>query len=132
MYFDHEAHPNLDTPRSSFVGGYGHCFVFASAAAVGAGLVVAVSHQQELTEDLGDVLANTATTVPVAFYLIAVAALRAHQGRPRIIPWSVGGAAALVVAASILPVALYVTAGVLSALVAVLIVSTRARVNAAG
>ena len=127
VYFDHEDHPRLDSARSSFIWGYGHYFVFAAAAAVGAGLVVAVLYQRELAEGISQTLASTATTVPVAIYLVAVAALRAHPGRPRIIAWAVNGAAVLVVATSFLPASLYVTAVLLSALVVVLIVSTRSR-----
>ena len=37
VYFDHEDNPRLDSPRSAFIWGYGHYFVFAAAAAVGAG-----------------------------------------------------------------------------------------------
>ena len=68
-----------------------------------------------------------ATTVPVAIYLIAVGLLHAHSGRPRIIPWSVGIAAVLVLADSFIPAPLYVTAGVLAVLVVVLTVATRTR-----
>ncbi len=101
--------------------------MFASAAAVGAGLVVAVNYQQERTEGIGYVLSSMATTVPVAIYLVTVAALHAHQGRRRLIPWSFGTAAVLVLADSFVPAPLYVTAGVLAALVVVLTVTTRTR-----
>ena len=60
--------------------GYGHYVVFASAAAVGAGLVVAVAYQRELTHGISYVVASMATTVPVAIYLIAVGALRSGSG----------------------------------------------------
>ena len=113
--------------RTSFFWGYAHYFVFASAAAVGAGLVVAVSYQQELTEGIGFVLSSMATTVPVAIYLVTVAALHAHRGRRRLIPLSFGIAAVLVLADSFIPAPLYVTAGVLTALVVVLTVTTRTR-----
>jgi len=132
VYFDHEDNPRLDSPRSAFIWGYGHYFVFAAAAAVGAGLVVAVSYHRELAEGIGQTLASTATTVPVAVYLVAVAALRAHPGRSRLIARAVNGAAVLVAATSFLPASLYVTAGVLAVLVLVLIVSTRSRSVAAG
>jgi hypothetical protein len=68
-----------------------------------------------------------ATSVPVAIYLVAVGALHAHPGRPRIVAWAVGSAAVLVVGVSFAPAPLYLTAAVLSALVAVLIVATRTR-----
>jgi len=73
------------------------------------------------------VVSSMATTVPVAIYLIAVGALRSGSGRPRIIPWAIGIAAVLVLADSFVPAPLYVTAGVLTALVVVLTVATRTR-----
>ena len=81
IYFDHEQNPRLDTARRSFVWGYGHYFVFASAAAVGAGLVVAVAFEREETHGIGYVISSLATTVPVAIYLITVCLLHAHPGR---------------------------------------------------
>ena len=94
--------------------------------------MVAVSYHREMAEGIGQTLANAATTVPVAVYLVAVAALRAHPGRSRLIARAVNGAAVLVAATSFLPASLYVTAGVLAVLVLVLIVSTRSRAVAAG
>jgi low temperature requirement protein LtrA len=127
IYFDHEAAPRLATARESFSWGYGHYFVFASAAAVGAGLVVAVAFERHETHGISYVLSAMATTVPVAIYLVAVGLLHSHPGRPRIIGVSVGVAALLVLADSFIPAPLYVTAGVLSVLVAILTVSTRTR-----
>ena len=130
IYFDHEATPRLDTARASFGWGYGHYFVFASAAAVGAGLVVAVAYERHETHGLGYVVSAMATTVPVAIYLIIVGLLHAHPGRPRIVPWSVGIAAVLVLADSFIPAPLYMTAGVLAVLVAVLTIVSRTRSGA--
>jgi low temperature requirement protein LtrA len=127
IYFDHEQNPRLNTARRSFMWGYGHYFVFGSAAAVGAGLVVAIAFEREEAQGISYVISSLATTVPVAIYLIAVCLLHAHPGRRRIIPWSFGIAAALVLADSFIPAPLYVTAGVLTALVVVLTVTTRTR-----
>ncbi len=63
----------------------------------------------------------------MAVYLVAVAALRSHRGRARIIAWAVNGTAVLVLGASFLPASLQVTAAVLAGLVLVLIISTRSR-----
>lgn len=125
IYFDNEAIPRLNTAKESFLWGYGHYFAFASAAAVGAGLVVAVAYQREMTHGISDVLSAAATTVPVAVYLIAVGALRSYPGRPRLVPWAIGVAAALVLVDTFVPAPLYMTAGVLTALVTVLIYATR-------
>ena len=44
MYFDRPVHDLLTSLRKAFVWGYGHYFVFAAAAAVGAGLAVNVDY----------------------------------------------------------------------------------------
>ena len=71
----------IDRLGGAFAWGYGHYVVFASAAAVGAGLAVAVdqvtSHSQ-----LTDLEAGFTITVPVSVYLLAVWALHARQKAP--------------------------------------------------
>jgi low temperature requirement protein LtrA len=70
-----------DSWRPVFTWGYGHFFVFASAAAVGAGLQVAVdraTHHAEVSRSL----AWAAVAVPVALYLFSVWALHFRQKRP--------------------------------------------------
>jgi low temperature requirement protein LtrA len=67
--------------RRAFAWGYGHYVVFASAAATGAGIAVAVdevTHQSALTR----LEAAFAVTVPVAVYLLAVWALHAQSKDP--------------------------------------------------
>lgn len=127
IYFDHESLPEMNAVRAAFLWGYGHYLVFATGAAVGAGLVVAVAHERESTEGISYVVSASATTVPVAIYLIVITVLRAHPGRPRIIPWATSIAAVLVLADTFVPAPLYLTAGVLAVLVAVLVAVTRSR-----
>ena len=129
IYFDHENVPEINAARAAFVWGYGHYLLFAAGAAVGAGLVVAVAYEQHETHGISYPLSAALTTVPVAIFLLVVTALRAHPGRPRIIPESTCVAAVLVLADTFVPAPLYVTAGVLVALVAVLTVVTRSRVG---
>ena len=65
----------------AFVWGYGHVVVFASAAAVGAGLAVTIdriTHHAALSA----LAAGFAVTVPVACYLLAVWALHAPYKPP--------------------------------------------------
>ena len=50
LYFDRSAHNLLNSLRTSILWGYGHYFIFASAAAVGAGLGVSVDHAAHHTE----------------------------------------------------------------------------------
>jgi low temperature requirement protein LtrA len=71
IYFDRPVHDLLTSIRKAFVWGYGHYFVFGSAAAVGAGLAVAVdaaTHQAKI----GPVGAGVAVAVPVATYLVCL------------------------------------------------------------
>ena len=60
-------------------------------------------------------------------FLIVITALRAQPGRPRIIPWATSIAAVLVLADTLVPAPLYMTAGVLVVLVVVLTGATRTR-----
>src|SRR6185503_7221761 len=67
-YFDRPAHDLLRTMRRAFVWGYGHYFVFTSAAAVGAGLGVAVDRVGGHAA-IGPVAAGMAVAIPVASFL---------------------------------------------------------------
>ena len=91
------------------------------------GWSVAVAYEQHLTHGISYPLSAALTTVPVAIFLVVITILRAHPGRPRIIPWATSIAAVLVLADTFIPAPLYVTAGVLVVLVAVLIGATRTR-----
>jgi low temperature requirement protein LtrA len=127
VYFDHESVPEMNAARAAFLWGYGHYLLFAAAAAVGAGLVVAVAYEGHQTHGISYVVSASATTVPVAIFLIVITALRANPGRPRIIPWATSIAAVLVLADTFVPAPLYMTAGVLVVLVVVLTGATRTR-----
>ena len=67
--------------RESFLWGYGHFVVFASAAAVGAGLAVAVDQVTGRT-DLSARLATLCVAVPTALYLMSVWAVHL-RAKPR-------------------------------------------------
>ena len=71
VYFDRPVHDLLTTVRKAFIWGYGHYFVFASAAAVGAGLAAAVDAGTH-TAKVGPVGAGVAVAVPVATYLVCL------------------------------------------------------------
>ncbi|KIQ62195.1 membrane protein [Kitasatospora griseola] len=78
IYFADDAHPYLNSARQALPWGYGHYVVFASAAAVGAGLVVAVQHAVGATQ-LTDRAAAAAVTVPTALFLFTVWALHVRH-----------------------------------------------------
>ena len=65
----------------NFLWGYGHYLVFASAAATGAGIALAVD-QATHHSTLSDTQAGLAVTVPVAVYLLVVWALHARASGP--------------------------------------------------
>jgi low temperature requirement protein LtrA len=71
LYFDRPAHYLLTSLRTSLIWGYSHFAVFASAAAVGAGLEEAVEAHDHI---------GWAIAVPVAVYVLGAWAL---QVRPR-------------------------------------------------
>jgi low temperature requirement protein LtrA len=83
LYFAKESHELLTSLRAGIIWGYGHYLVFASAAAVGAGLAVNVDYLTHHAA-IGARGAAAAFTVPVALFLLAVWALVVrphHLGR---------------------------------------------------
>jgi low temperature requirement protein LtrA len=86
VYFDRPVHDLLTSLRKGIVWGYGHYLVFAAAAAVGAGLAVAVDHETHHAK-VGAVGAGFAVTVPVSVYLLCLWYLhdRPEYGRTRAI-----------------------------------------------
>ncbi len=71
LYFDRPTHDLLTSLPRAFAWGYGHFAIFASAAAVGAGLAVAVDHATG-NAAVGQVGAGAAVAVPVATYLLGL------------------------------------------------------------
>jgi low temperature requirement protein LtrA len=123
LYFSKEAHELLTSLRAAIVWGYGHYLVFASAAAVGAGLAVnvdLVTHHAAI----GPGAAAAAFTIPVALFLLAAWALQVrphHLGRW---PGTVVPATALLVLASTLtPEPVLVTGLLAAAMIAVSLVA---------
>ncbi|WP_197084620.1 low temperature requirement protein A [Saccharothrix sp. ST-888] len=78
IYFAEPIHDHLRSNRQAFVWGYGHYLVFASAAAIGAGLEVAVEYAVGRAHVSG-AAATAALTVPAALYLFTVWLLHARH-----------------------------------------------------
>jgi low temperature requirement protein LtrA len=118
LYFDRSAHNLLTSLRTSILWGYGHYFIFAAAAAVGAGLGVAVDHATHHAE-ISSTMAGYAIAVPVAVYLFFVWLLHArpHQSGPLLAAFPV--AAVLVLLTPLVPASRELLAIVLIVLVAV-------------
>lgn len=115
LYFELPIHHLLTSLRRSLLWGYGHYFVFASAAAVGAGLGVAVDRATGHSEISG-VTAGYAIAVPVAVYLFFVHLLhlRPHQSGPARLSMPLG--IVVVLATPVLPAPIESLAVVLVAL----------------
>lgn len=77
IYFVVPIHGHLRSSAQAFLWGYGHYLIFASAAAIGAGLEVAVE-QAVGTAHVSTTAASAAVTVPTALFLLTVWALHAR------------------------------------------------------
>ncbi|MFE4965625.1 low temperature requirement protein A [Streptomyces sp. NPDC056660] len=77
IYFVVPIHGHLRSNRESFLWGYGHYLIFASAASIGAGLEVAVE-QAVGTAHISTLAASAAVTLPTALYLLTVWALHSR------------------------------------------------------
>jgi len=80
LYFERPGHEVLTSVRAAFVWGYGHYFVLGAAAAVGAGLAVAVDHATQ-GAGISDLAAGATVAVPVAVYLVCLWFLHARSER---------------------------------------------------
>jgi low temperature requirement protein LtrA len=118
LYFDRPAHRLLTGLRTSILWGYGHYFIFAAAAAVGAGLTVFVD-RMTAHSGVSATLSGYAVAVPVAVYLFVVwlLHLRPHQRGPMLAACPAGAALALLT--PLTPAPVEALAGLLAALVAV-------------
>lgn len=70
-------HGHLRSNRQSFLWGYGHYLIFASAAAIGAGLEVGVE-QAVGKAHISTLAASAAVTLPTALFLLTVWALHSR------------------------------------------------------
>jgi len=119
VYFAQPAERILVSNRISFLWGYGHYWIFSSAAAVGAGLLVTVDHVTGVAHVTGTGAGYT-VAMPLAVFLLAVWLLHVRpQHRGTVQAAAFLGAAALVLLAPLTGVALPAIAAVLAGLVAV-------------
>ncbi|WP_149180148.1 low temperature requirement protein A [Streptomyces sp. TRM49041] len=77
IYFAVPVHGRLRSNREGFLWGYGHYLIFASAAAIGAGIEVAVEHAVGEVH-IAATSAAAAVTLPSALFLLLVWALHAR------------------------------------------------------
>ena len=131
VYFDKSVAGMLDTLNSSLVWGYGHYLIFASIAAVGAGLNVGLRY--DLGEiHVGRMVAGLALTVPVAVFLVVVWALHLRHRHTPAASASFPIAAVLVLASTFTGNPAVVSAIVVVLLVTITVVTSRGPALPAG
>jgi low temperature requirement protein LtrA len=125
LYFAKDATRLLTSDVWAFVWGYGHYFVFGSAAAVGAGLQINVDHATGGTHN-GATATAASFTLPVAVFLLAMWVLHwspLHGGR-----WQQSlapGCAAAVLIATFSPEPVLLTGFLMAALVVATTIAAR-------
>ncbi|MEU8760864.1 low temperature requirement protein A [Streptomyces sp. NPDC048659] len=77
IYFVAPAHDRLADNHKGFLWGYGHFLIFTSAAAIGAGLEIAVE-QAVGKAHISTLAASSAVTIPTAVFLLSVWLLHAR------------------------------------------------------
>lgn len=130
IYFVVPIHGHLRTSGQAFLWGYGHYLIFASAAAIGAGLEVAVE-QAVGTAHISTLAASAAVTLPTALYFLAVWVLHSRYfkvgiGQQLVLPTT----ALLVILCTFLGDWAVPAAGVVTALAVALGVALSARMVA--
>ena len=118
LYFDRSAQGLLTSLRTSILWGYGHYFIFASAAAVGAGLAVSVDYDAGHTEISGTI-AGYAVALPTAIYLVFVWLLHISPHVRGLLFFAYPVVAVLVLLTPLGPAPVHVTAALLVVLVAI-------------
>ena len=79
-YFQQTEHNITESLRSVFLWGYGHFFIFASAAAVGAGLAASVDAALGLA-NVSQTVINAAVAVPVALFQLSLGVVHGRLRR---------------------------------------------------
>ena len=110
------------TPRLAFLWGYGHYVVYGSAAAVGAGIALAVDRVGG-DHHISQAGAGLALAIPVVVYLLATWAVHSLQPTPPLKRVAVPTACVAVLVAAFLPETVLLIGLVLAALVAVMTVA---------
>jgi low temperature requirement protein LtrA len=121
IYFDRE--PDVGS-FSSFIWGYGHYLIFASAAAVGAGLVVNVVFRTE-EPHISETAAGYALAIPVATYLVSVWALHVLPQERGLLLSAPPVGAVLILLAPLVPATAQVIAVLMALVVAVTVAPSR-------
>ncbi|MFH8366020.1 low temperature requirement protein A [Streptomyces sp. NPDC018031] len=128
IYFAVPIHEHLASNREGFLWGYGHYLVFGSAAAIGAGIEVAVE-QAIGKAHVSTAAAAAAVTVPSALFLITVWLLHARHYKHGVGQLTLPVSAALVLGCTWAGHSAVLLAGVVCAATVVAGVTITARQN---
>lgn len=123
-YFDRPQHHLLTSVRFTFLWGYGHYFVFASAAAVSAGIELLINVELDQTE-LSRAGAAAVVSIPVAVFVLFVWLFALRPAQDPVLDTAVPALVVLIAAAALVPATIVIVA-LLTAVVAAL-VTTRGR-----
>ena len=128
IYFEYPQGQELAARRGSFLWGYGHYFIFASAAAVSAGIEVALDYDTRHT-GLDAAHAAAALCVPVAVFVWVVWGLMVWPHGPTRARVAMPLVAAGILLAVFLPYSLQIAAALMVLLVAVMVLDGRGHVR---
>ncbi|NOL42314.1 low temperature requirement protein A [Kribbella sandramycini] len=121
IYFWPPHHHAITSFASSLRYGYVHYFVFAAAGAFSAGVEVeidVITHHSKLSE----VAASFAVTVPIAIFVLGIWWIALRKNADRVVNLVVPLGAVLVLLDPVIPVPFAITAVLMAAIVAVLVV----------
>ena len=119
LYFSYPQHHLLGGIKSTLLWGYGHYFIFASAAAVSAGIEVAVDYNTEHTS-LGAAKAAATLCVPVAIFVFTAWILMIRPNADALVNLVTPIVAVLIVLTVFLPFSLLLAGLLLVGLVALI------------
>lgn len=126
VYFEHPQGEELAASRKSFRWGYGHYFIFASAAAVSAGIEVALDYDTRRT-GLEAARAAAALCVPVAVFVGVVWGLMVRPQASSRVNVVMPLVAAGILLAVFLPYSLQIAAALMVVIVVVMVLDSRGR-----
>jgi low temperature requirement protein LtrA len=83
LYFDHEVAHHLNSFKTVFIWGYGHYFIFAAAAATGAGMAAYVDVAHQGGQTIVPLIARLSVAGPVALFLMMLWLIHRRVGQVR-------------------------------------------------
>jgi low temperature requirement protein LtrA len=120
LYFERGSHEVLTSTLAAFIWGYGHYFIFAAGAAIGAGIEVMIDYETDHSA-LTRQVAALAVAVPVALYLLGVWSLHLQRHDRGLAMYALPAGAALMLLAALAPYPVPVMGGALALVTAIVV-----------